>query len=119
METSKRIKRSESTWREVFSRHAASGVSVLEFCRTEGINPGVFRRWRLMLNGDSKGKKAKRRPSAKVVAPFIDLGAVDAGRSRFEVRLELGNGVVLNNWRGCCSFPRRRSAYICTASRAT
>ena len=37
MEQIKRIKRSESTWRELFARHAASGVSVLEFCRSERI----------------------------------------------------------------------------------
>ena len=100
MEPIKRIKRSESTWRELFARHAVSGVSVLEFCRTEGINPGVFRRWRSMLNGAGKGAKAKHERREKGVAPFIDIGAVDAGRSRFEVRLELGAGMILSIARG-------------------
>jgi hypothetical protein len=35
-----------------------------------------------------------------VVAPFIDIGAMGAGSSRMEVRLELGGGVVLTVARG-------------------
>jgi putative transposase len=100
MDQIKRIKRSEATWREIFARHASSGVSVLEFCRAEGINPGVFRRWRLMLSGRIRGEKSKVRPGAKAVTPFIDIGAVGAGQSRTEVRLELGGGVVLTVARG-------------------
>lgn len=97
MEQVKRIKRSEATWRELFGRHAASGLTVQEFCRAEGINPGVFRRWRSLLNGAGEGVRAKARPAAaKAVAPFIDIGSVDAGRSRFEVRLELGAGMILS-----------------------
>lgn len=100
MEPIKRIKRSESAWREIFARHAASGVSLLEFCRGEGINPGVFRRWRFKLNGASQVGKVKAHKKAQLVAPFIDIGAVDAGRSRFEVRLELGAGMILSIARG-------------------
>jgi putative transposase len=100
MDQIKRIKRSDATWREIFARHASSGVSVLEFCRAEGINPGVFRRWRLMLSGRIRGEKSKARPVAKAIAPFIDIGAVGAGQSRTEVRLELGGGVVLTVARG-------------------
>jgi hypothetical protein len=101
MDQIKRIKRSEATWREIFGRHVSSGMSLLEFCRAEGINPGVFRRWRSMLNGDDmKGKKTQARAVAKAVTPFIDIGAVSADRSRMEVRLELGGGVVLTVARG-------------------
>ena len=100
MEAIKRIKRSESTWRELFARQAASGISVLEFCRAERINPGVYRRWRAILNGNGKVEKAKPRPEATKMAPFIDIGAVASGRSRFEVRLELGSGMILSIARG-------------------
>ena len=101
MDQIKRIKRSEATWREIFSRHASSGISVLEFCRVEGINPGVFRRWRSMLNGGIRGERSKARTgAAKTVTPFIDIGAVGAAQSRMEVRLELGGGVVLTVARG-------------------
>jgi len=100
MDKIKRIKRSESTWREIFSRHVSSGLSVLEFCRAEGLNPGVFRRWRSMLTDGIQVERSKVRTKAKAVAPFIDIGAVDAGRSRMEARLELGGGVVLTVARG-------------------
>jgi hypothetical protein len=95
MDQVKRIKRSEATWREIFARHVSSGLSVLEFCRAEGINPGVFRRRRSMLSGGVQVEQSKARTKAKVVAPFIDIGAVGACSARMEVRLELGGGVVL------------------------
>jgi hypothetical protein len=95
MEQVKRIKRSEATWRELFARQAGSGLSVQEFCRGEGINPGVFRRWRSVLS-DAKVENRKSGATAKRITPFIDIGAVDTGRSGFEVRLELGAGVVLS-----------------------
>lgn len=96
MEAIKRIKRSESTWRELFARHAASGVSVLEFCRSVGINAGVFRRWRSALNGAGPDGKLKAHPKAQRAAPFIDLGAVESSRSGFEVRVDLGGGMSLS-----------------------
>lgn len=100
MDQIKRIKRSEATWRELFARHASSGMSVLEFCRAEGINPGVFRRWRSMLNDGIRVERSKARTKTKVAASFIDIGAMNADRTRMEVRLELGGGVVLTVVRG-------------------
>ena len=100
MQPIRRIKRSKSTWQEIFARYAGSGLSVLEFCRGEGINPGVFRRWRSVMNGAGKAAKVTTRAVAKPLAPFIDIGGIDAGRSRFEVRLELGSGMTLSIARG-------------------
>ena len=37
MEKIGRQRRSESTWREIVSRQAESGLSVQEFCEREGI----------------------------------------------------------------------------------
>lgn len=98
MDPIKRIRRSESIWRELLAQHARSGASVEEFCRTEGLNLAVFRRWRGRLTG--QGQKVKARSVAKVAAPFIDIGAMGAGRPRFEVRLELGGGMILSIGRG-------------------
>jgi hypothetical protein len=39
-------------------------------------------------------------PAARVLAPFIDLGDLRSGGPRFEVRLDLGSGVVLSIARG-------------------
>ena len=100
MDQIKRVKRSEATWQELFARQVSSGMSVLEFCRSEKVNPGVFRRWRSMLNGGNVAKKTASRPGSKAITPFIDIGAVGACPSRMEVRLELGGGVVLTVARG-------------------
>lgn len=96
MGTDRRIHRDEATWREIFARQEASGLLSSQFCRQEGINPGVFRRWREKLSDEAQGPKRRSRPGSKVAAPFIDMGALEAVRSRLEVRLELAPGVVLS-----------------------
>jgi hypothetical protein len=45
MGQSKRIRRGTAGWRKLFSRQSGSGLSVPEFCRREGINGSLFRRW--------------------------------------------------------------------------
>jgi len=94
MKKTRRVRRSEATWRELFSRQSASGMTAAEFCRAEGINPGVFRRWRAVLAGT--GATLSSVPARKEPASFIDLGALASSPSRWEVRLELGNGMVLS-----------------------
>jgi hypothetical protein len=100
----KRVKRSEATWRELFARQAASGVPVADFCRAEEVNAGLFRRWRAKLAAPSKQQRVQRAHQAQVAkapaAPFIDLGGLRAESARFEVRLELGGGMVLSIGRG-------------------
>lgn len=101
MEQVKRVKRSESTWRELFARQSASGLSVPDFCRGEGINAGVYRRWRSVLNGGGKFAEYRVRAQPEAgAAPFIDLGGIGSGGSRWQVRLEFGTGVVLSITRG-------------------
>ena len=102
MEQAKLGHRDEATWREIFARHAASGLLTSQFCRQEGLNPGIFRRWRTKLESPA-GSQAKRIESArgvKAAQSFVDLGALEAGSSRCEIRLELGGGVVLSLVRG-------------------
>ncbi|MGA7537691.1 MAG: hypothetical protein WBW93_02870 [Steroidobacteraceae bacterium] len=103
MEVRKRIRRDEATWREIFARQAASGLLVSQFCRQEEINPGVFRRWRevLQVPGPGPGKPVKAVPVRReIVKPFVDLGALGTSASRCEIRLELGGGVTLSVVRG-------------------
>jgi hypothetical protein len=76
-------------------------LSVPEFCSRERINAGVFRRWRARLKDTDQdtGCASVVAPVAEA-APFIDLGGIGSGGSRFEVRLELGAGLVLSIARG-------------------
>ncbi len=96
----KRVRRSAAAWRELFSRQVSSGVSVPEFCRREGLNANVFRRWRLSLKGSGRSHPVEARPEPAAAIPFIDLGDLRSGGSRLEVRLELGAGVILSIARG-------------------
>jgi transposase-like protein len=99
MDAIKRIRRSESMWREILSRRTTSGMTDADFCRAEGIHPTMLRRWRSRLD-KGKNKKPIVRVAAKVATPFIDIGAVAESRSALEVRLELGGGLVLSIARG-------------------
>jgi len=96
MSTERRIHRDEAAWREIFARQEASGLRRSQFCRQEGINPGVFRRWREKLNGEAQGPTRRSRAGSEVTEPFIDMGALETARLRLEVRLELAPGVVLS-----------------------
>lgn len=94
----KRVRRGATGWRELISRQAASGVTVAEFCRRQGIHAGLFRRWRTILDrpGAEVMAAAGSVRGVKSMVPFIDLGPLGLRGSRFDVRLELGDGVVLH-----------------------
>jgi len=98
----RRVKRSEVTWRELFARQAASGVTVAQFCRSEGINAGLFRRWRSVLSRSKQrgARPGKEKALSQAAAPFIDLGGLRSEGSRIEVRLALGAGMLLSIARG-------------------
>ena|SRR5665213_610061 len=96
-----RERRSESAWADLVSRQNQSGLTVRAFSEREGINAASLYGWRSKLRdatGDSHvaerlPKKVRREQPA---ADFIDVGALGASRSRFEVRLDLGAGVLLH-----------------------
>jgi len=102
MEKIGRQRRSESAWREIVERQGQSGLTVLEFCEREGIKAASLYGWRSRLREEAQSqpvsgtvpKTAKRSETSS--SGFIDLGSLGAGASRFEVRLELGGGVLLH-----------------------
>jgi hypothetical protein len=102
MGKSKRIWRGTQGWLKLFAQQSSSGLSVPEFCRRERVNASLFRRWRSTLHESQaeRGVSARTEPAAEVSAPFIDLGDLRPGGPRFEVRLDLGSGMVLSIARG-------------------
>lgn len=94
-------RRSEQAWRELVARQVKSGLSVLAFCRREGVSAWSLYGWRSRLRGPAREPE---RPAGAVAVtkeqPFIDLGALGSSGSRCEIRLELGGGVVLQVVRG-------------------
>lgn len=109
MEAKARTRRhlSVQAWGEVFRRFDDSGESVTGFCKREGLHTSSFRRWRQRLATSAATPSAVQehceptRPSA--AASFIEMGAMGAASKpagRLEVRLELGDGLVLQLVRG-------------------
>jgi hypothetical protein len=91
-----------SSWREVMRRFDAAGTSVQAFCAGEGLSATSFYRWRERLeHGDHEVVAASRRgatPAARArsAVGFVELGGLLAGGgSAFELKLDLGGGVLL------------------------
>jgi transposase-like protein len=95
-----RERRSESAWREIVARQEQSGLTVTQFCEREGLKAASLYGWRVRLRQEAPGAKTTPTKSSRAAqamkAPeeFIDLGAIGTGRGRFEVRLDLGVGVL-------------------------
>ena len=87
------VRRSEREWRAIVSRFERSGLEVEAFCQREGVSAASIYRWRRML-GESVAEGAIGRQEA--VPTFVDLGALRAGGRALELKLELGEGVVLH-----------------------
>ena len=104
-----RTARNESIWRERLACQTASGKTIADFCRDEGVGQSTLSYWRKRLGvvDACVGQK-----STAVAAPFLDVGRVKATRwqqpsalpagnapnlssAGIELRLELGGGVVL------------------------
>jgi len=90
------VRRGEREWRAMLSRFEQGRLGVEAFCRREGISAASFYRWRGLL-GD-----AVDRDDVVVdggTAAFVDLGALSSAPSpgsRFDLKLDLGDGLVLH-----------------------
>jgi hypothetical protein len=101
MEKIKQRRYGAETWRKILGRFEESGTTALAFCAREGISTKSLRRWQLRLGGDSdQALIAKAARLTIKPGGFIDLGDLRSGGSRYEVRLELGAGVILSIARG-------------------
>lgn len=92
---------SKQAWGEVLQRFAGAGVSVEEFCRSEGLCRSSFNRWRSRLGATVSTAAAARKTGAnKPVAPFVDLGVLGASAApalpALDLRIDLGGGVSLH-----------------------
>ena len=95
----------EQTWREVLSRFEDSGMSVLAFCKREGVSPNSFRRWRSHLVPTPSIQAAPQGDvqAAQSAGGFIELGsygAAGAPAGRLDLKLDLGGGLSLHLVRG-------------------
>lgn len=92
----KRIRRSAENWKTLLVRQLARGLSVAALCARGRLNTASFYQWRSRLGRELLGAP----PVASAAGgAFVDLGAL-GGSSRFELRIELGGGLVLQLMRG-------------------
>jgi hypothetical protein len=90
-----------ATWRKILGRFEESGLTAAVFCARERISMQSLRRWRTRLEGDSDhALVTKAAQLTGKTEGFIDLGGLRSRDPRFEVRLELGGGVILSIARG-------------------
>ena len=102
-----RTAQNETIWRERIARQAASGRSVVAFCRDEKLAESTLYYWRKRLGAAVAARRAQR--STAVATPFVDLGPIKAVKpaesagierlpyesaASIELRVELGDGVV-------------------------
>lgn len=87
------VRRSKREWRAIVSRFERSGMGVETFCQREGISTASFYRWRRMLGGAVAGS-AIARPDT--LPAFVDLGALRTRGRGLEVKLDLGDGLVVH-----------------------
>ena len=96
-----------STWQVRLTRYAASGRSVVAFCRDDGVPVATFYAWRhrLSLRDGTPVATTSAGPSS----PFIDLGPLIPARptkpaspvtsamvaAGIELLIDLGHGVVI------------------------
>ena len=97
-EMTRRPRQDEAAWRSLLARHAESGLSTGAFCAEAGVSSKSFYRWRSRLSDSTPKPVAVAATSGKAsVNGFIDLGGLHTPeRSRVEVHLDLGGGVMLH-----------------------
>ena len=88
-------------WRDLVTRQVESGLSAREFCEREGVNLWTLYGWRSRLRTGSKEHRAPaKQASTQPPAQFIELGGLKGMSSRWEIRLDLGEGISLQLVRG-------------------
>ena len=88
--SSTRCRRTRAQWQRVLASQAASGLSQEDYCAQHSIAYSSFCRWKRELSG------VKPLASVAVSAAFVELTpATPAAALRWEVELELGEGVFL------------------------
>ena len=93
-------RRTARQWQALVAGHSGSGLTVAAYCARERISRASFHRWRAQrvaaVTRDGGGVAAVATPRAA----FVDLGALRERSSRLELRLDLGEGWVLQIARG-------------------
>lgn len=67
-------------WRVRVERQRQSGVSILEYCRREGVSAASFHSWKRRLHASpATGKRKSRQPTAQHVSKRNENGPLPRG----------------------------------------
>jgi transposase-like protein len=83
----RRVRRSETEWREILARYEESGLSRVEFCQREGMARTTLEKWSRKLS--SSGVPAR---FVELVPPRLSPTLAEGA---WAVELELPSGAVL------------------------
>jgi len=96
MSKTTRTRRTADQWRALIREQAGSGMSQEAFCKDKRLALSTFTNWkrRLSVSAVDHGEGAPATPA------WIDLGNLGAGASRWDIELDLGDGICLRLRRG-------------------
>ena len=99
-------RRSAAEWRTLVRAYAKRTGTAPEFCREHGVAVSTLDWWRRRLektSGSTVVRSKVRSVAASQPLSFIELPATSsAARTRWDIELELGEGMVLRLRRGSC-----------------
>lgn len=96
MSQTTRTRRTADQWRALISEHADSGMSQEAFCKEKRLALSTFTNWKRRLS-DAAVDQGDGEPASSA---WIDLGNLGAGPSRWDIELDLGDGICLRLRRG-------------------
>ncbi len=92
-------RRSREEWQALLNRFDARHDSVSAFCKRESISEASYYRWRGLLPAALHQHEPATSPGPSA---FLDLGQLPASQPgpRFDLKLDLGGGLMLHLVRG-------------------
>ena len=90
--------RKYAQWQQRLARFDGGDMPVKEFCQAEAVSQASFHRWRKQLRdaGAVSPQAARFIDVGVLPSPASAAAATQDAESQFEVRLELGPGLVLH-----------------------
>ena len=86
----------EAFWRDLLTRHAASGCGVREFCLGQGVTPKQMYRWKARLRLRDQQQRSDQKPPAQAPAFLPVLVQSPPEFSPAQILIELRGGRMMH-----------------------